>query len=158
VVTDGQPTFLIDKSELYNCGTDVNPSRGTRALCYIQACNEDTIPANQGQDVERRIAHGLPDALRQVFLREAGGLKFRWNTDVFGAECKRGCAWLLSPEEMAEAFKGQVGIAEEARRDGLDATSEGYRALVTDWPRQPTGQKLRLKAPGGPAPTSRPGR
>jgi hypothetical protein len=97
---------------------------------------ETAPPVTSGtlQDVETRIRHGLPDALRQVFLGEAGGLKFRWSTDVFGPECRRGYAWLLSPEEIAEAFKGQVAIAEEAQRDGVDATNEGYKALVRDWP------------------------
>ena len=104
----------------------------------IEAVALDTAaPASEGtlQEVEGRIKHRLPYALRQVFLHEAGEIKCRWNTDLFGPDSTRGFAWLLSPRGLEEAFKAQVEMAEEAKRDGLDATGDGYRALVTDWPR-----------------------
>jgi cell wall assembly regulator SMI1 len=86
------------------------------------------------QAAEMRIGYRLPDTLRRVFLTEAGSLKFQWDTDLFGSECEGGYAWLRSPEEIAETFQDQVGMAEEAHRDGLDVGSDGYEALVKDWP------------------------
>jgi cell wall assembly regulator SMI1 len=98
---------------------------------------ETTPPVTAGtlQDLESRIGRRLPDGLRQIFLQDAGGLKFRWTTDVFGPGCSRGLAWLLTPQAIAEMFKEQVGMAEEAKRDGLDTANDGYKALVRDWPR-----------------------
>src|SRR5262245_41992345 len=84
-----------------------------------------THPVTLGvlQDAETRIGRGLPAALKHVFLQEAGGLNFRWNTDAFGLACNCGHAWLLSPGEIVDAFKMHFAVAEDMMRDGLDRTS-----------------------------------
>lgn len=107
------------------------------------------------QDAETRIGRALPSTLRQVFLSEVGGLNFHWDTDAFGPECRRGHAWLLSPQEIVDSFKEHVALAQDARRDGLDRTNDGYRALVSDWPhwipvfRFPSGDFFCLDISGG---------
>jgi YD repeat-containing protein len=46
----GPGTVLTDRTESYQCATDEfgSPIMGVRKSCYIQACNEDSIPDNQG--------------------------------------------------------------------------------------------------------------
>lgn len=46
----GPGAFLTDQTRPYQCGIDSNgsPVWGTQAFCYIQSCNDDKIPANQG--------------------------------------------------------------------------------------------------------------
>jgi hypothetical protein len=85
-------------------------------------------------EVEERIGHRLPDALRQGFLQETGGVKWQWFSDLFGLHSRRGCAWLQSPQEMADGFEDQVAMAEEAKSSGETATSAGYQAMASDWP------------------------
>lgn len=98
--------------------------------------------------VEQRLGHRLPDDLQQVYLAEAGALKFRWKTQLLGDACKAGYTELLSPQKVAKEFEEQIGMAEDARREGLDKADEGYQLLVRDWPnwipifRFPNGDRL----------------
>jgi len=86
------------------------------------------------QEAEAEIGVSFPTALQGVYLHETGGLRFAWNTEVFGPECKRGCAWLLGPKEIVEERRNLLGTVADAKAEGLDRVSEGYGALVKDWP------------------------
>ena len=91
-------------------------------------------------EVLRQIETGLgvtiPAALRSVYVQEVRSLSFSWvaSRDVFGENCSRCNVQLLSPEDAVGHFQDQMAQAEEAVKEGLAETDEGYQALAQDWP------------------------